>query len=121
MQHADKNTELYLTLFNNVFHCIIMVYMLLISYEYFPKKQTQLLVFIYLANASVRREESHLHNDSFMALFCVMAVYKLAVQDSPIAASLLLSAGISLKAGAVLYLPSFLGTIQYRYGIKGLI
>lgn len=79
MQFSDNYTEHYLKSLNYAVHSLTMYYMLLLAYEYFPRKQAQLVVFITLANTAVRREEAFLHNDSFMAFLCAVAVYKLAV------------------------------------------
>lgn len=55
-----------------------------------------------------------------MAFFQVVAIY-LLVKGRVFWASLSLSVALSIKAGAVLMLPVFLGTVQYRFGFKYLI
>ena len=80
----------------------------------------QLLPFMYLANTLVRREESLLYNDQFMAFFCVLGIYFLVCKDMPWVSALMFSVSISIKAGAILFMPTFLGSIMYRHGTTNL-
>jgi hypothetical protein len=64
-----------------------------------------------MANSRVRREESLLYNDQFMEMICVLGIYLIAVKGNPVAASAVFSVAISLKAGAILYVPALLGVI----------
>ena len=57
-----------------------------------------------------------LFNDEIMALYITMAICLLAVYKSPLLASLALTTGLSLKAGVMLLVPAFLGSIQYGWG-----
>jgi len=59
-------------------------------------------------------------NDSLMALHLLVAIY-LAVNNMPLLASLFIALGLSVKAGIVLFLPAFLGSIQYNHGTFTLI
>jgi len=97
--------------------------MCLIGYKYFSSTPltAQLLPFIYVANTLVRREESLLYNDQFMALFCVLGVYFIICKDLPLAAAFMFTFSLGIKAGAILYMPAFLGAVQYRYGIFKLV
>ena len=56
-----------------------------------------------------------------MQFFCVLAVFFLSNLNSYTFSAFFLSAAISIKASAIFYIPAFLGTIQYRYGIIKLI
>lgn len=78
---------------------------------YLEASRAQMLVFIYMANSYVIQEEAKLSNDSFMTLLCAIGVYLLAIKNRPILSAIVFSVAISLKAGAVLYLPALLGTI----------
>lgn len=51
------------------------------------------------------------HNDNIMSFYLVVALYFL-VTSRPIWGSAFLSIGLSVKAGAILMLPTFLGSIQ---------
>jgi uncharacterized membrane protein len=56
-----------------------------------------------------------------MELLCVLGIYLLACRNLPVVAALVFSMAISLKAGAILYLPALLGVIQYRHGVFKLL
>mmetsp|Transcript_13789 Transcript_13789/g.21540 ORF Transcript_13789/g.21540 Transcript_13789/m.21540 type:complete len:209 (-) Transcript_13789:229-855(-) len=56
-----------------------------------------------------------LFNDEIMILYIVLAIY-LMVKNQPLLAALLISLGLSVKAGVILFLPAFLGSIQYYFG-----
>ena len=57
-----------------------------------------------------------LFNDEIMALYIAMAICLLTVNKRPLLASLALTTGLSLKAGVMLLVPAFLGSIQYGWG-----
>ena len=54
-----------------------------------------------------------------LAVYIVLCLY-MVTQNRPIIAAMFLTLGLSIKAGAMLLLPSFLGWIQYQYGTKTL-
>ena len=60
-------------------------------------------------------------NDEIMGMYLVLTIYFLAVAHRPYVAALMLTLGLSMKAGVMLILPSFLGGIQYAFGTKTLI
>jgi predicted membrane-bound dolichyl-phosphate-mannose-protein mannosyltransferase len=74
-----------------------------------------------MSNWVVNREECKLYNDQMMELFCVLGIYLLSCHSSPLLSSFSFTVAMSLKAGAILYLPGLLGTIQYRYGLRRLV
>ena len=55
-------------------------------------------------------------NDQVMALYLALTIYLLAIKCSPILSAIAFSMGLGLKAGVMLMLPSYLGSIQYGYG-----
>ena len=62
-----------------------------------------------------------MYNDQIMQFLCLMAVYSISCINSCILAALFFTFAISMKASALFYIPAFLGTVQYRFGIKWLI
>jgi hypothetical protein len=58
-----------------------------------------------------------MYNDEIMILYLIIAIYHL---KSPYLSALFISLSLSVKAGAILILPAFLGQIQYNYGLKKL-
>lgn len=61
-----------------------------------------------------------LYNDSFIEFYNIACIY-LAVHNKPVIAAAMVSLSISMKAGGVLLLPSFLGWTQYNNGTFKLI
>lgn len=59
-------------------------------------------------------------NDSFTAFYILLCLYFVAY-NKPIKGVLCLSLGLSIKAGAILLVPSFFGWVQYQHGTKTLI
>ena len=53
-----------------------------------------------------------MYNDEIMMLYMLISVY-LMMNNHPLIASGFLTLGLSVKAGVILMLPGFLGTIQY--------
>lgn len=80
----------------------------------------QLLPFVYVANSLVRREESLLYNDQFMAFFCVLGIYFIICKDMPLISAYMFTISLGIKAGAILFMPAFFGIIMYRYGLTRL-
>ena len=46
-----------------------------------------------------------------MGMYLVIAIYLIGVQNKPVMASVALTLGLSMKAGVMLILPSFLGAV----------
>lgn len=82
------------------------------AYMYFrDKKQfAQLVCFTLISNQQLRNLFQLMYNDIPMSTYCCAALYFL-MKNQPKVAVFLLSMGMSIKAGAMLMLPSFLGLI----------
>ena len=94
-----------------------------ISYSYFrhtPAK-AQIICFMLLGNEEIREFNEYLFNDSLLALHMMLALYFILVRNSPQTASIFLTLSISIKAGAVLMIPTFLGWIMYLHGLASLL
>lgn len=81
----------------------------------------QLIQFTLLSNFRWRREEQFFYNDQVMQFTCLLAVYLYAVQKLPLLSAFFMTMALSLKASVIFYLPTFLGLMQYHYGIVYLI
>jgi hypothetical protein len=55
-----------------------------------------------------------------MALYLVICIYQ-AIKDRPYLASCFLTLGLGIKAGVLLIIPGFLGSVQMNYGIVKLL
>jgi len=62
-----------------------------------------------------------LFNDEIMGLYIASTICLLSVFRSPLLASVALTLGLSLKAGVMLLVPAFLGSIQYGWGTLKLL
>lgn len=62
-----------------------------------------------------------LFNDSFTVLYVAMAIYYVILNGNPIWASFWFTMALSVKAGAMLLVPAFLGWIQYQHGLRNLL
>jgi hypothetical protein len=82
------------------------------AYMYFRDKKefAQLVCFIFISNHELRRLFQLMYNDIPMSTYCCAALFFL-MKNSPKTAVFLLSMGMSMKAGAMLMLPSILGLI----------
>ena len=74
-----------------------------------------------LSNHCVRREESLLFNDQIMYSLSIMGIYAISCLGRPLLAAVFFTFSMSIKAGTILYMPAFLGVVQYRFGIGYLI
>jgi hypothetical protein len=76
------NAEHYWKLFTYALHSLTNLLVCQIGFSYFrdQPKIPQLLCYIFLANTAVRREESSLFNDQFLAFFSVLSVYFLVYE-----------------------------------------
>ena len=73
-----------------------------------------------LATKETRGYYSSMFNDEIMMLYLLLAVYFL-IKSKPIVASFFLTLGLSVKAGMLLLIPSFLGSIQMNHGTIKLV
>jgi Gpi18-like mannosyltransferase len=97
-------------------HSLIMVFVTKIAYVYCgdPKtnynysSQAQFIGLILLSNKEDRSAYSWLYNDEIMMLYIILCMY-FAITNRPMWASISFTIGLSMKAGVLLLLPSFLG------------
>ena len=80
----------------------------------------QFLCFILLYNMTNRSLYFQMYNDEIMFMYVLGAIY-FTLKDRPYVASALVTLALSVKAGVILILPSFLGCLQYNYGTKTLM
>ena len=73
-----------------------------------------------LANERSRELNQQMFNDSILAFYILLCLYFVA-NNKPIKGVFSLSLGLSIKAGALLLVPTFFGWIQYHHGIKLLL
>lgn len=50
-------------------------------------------------------------NDEIMGMYLVLTIYLIGAKHKPMMAALALTVGLSMKAGVMLLLPSFLGAV----------
>ena len=70
--------------------------------------KAQMICFMLLGNEEIREFNEYLFNDSLLALHMMFALYFMLVKNKPVIASFFLTLSISIKAGAVLMVPTFL-------------
>lgn len=118
---TDKAEYIWKT-FHFGLHSLIQYFVAHTAYSYFKHQpaRAQLVVFMIFGNEKIREFHQHLFNDSFLSLYVAIAVYMVAT-NRPLYASIFLTLSLSVKAGAMLLVPSFMGWIQYQYGTKKLI
>ena len=80
----------------------------------------QLMALSILANKQMRGEYTKMYNDEIMVFYLVFALYN-SMKNKPFVASLFVTMGLGVKAGVILILPGFLGSIQYHYGTTALL
>lgn len=59
-------------------------------------------------------------NDYPMTMFLIIAMY-FVMKNQPLVASFFITLSISMKAGSLLIIPAFLGSIQLNYGTRTLL
>lgn len=59
-------------------------------------------------------------NDEIMMLYLIVCLYY-AITDRPVKASFFFTMGVGVKAGLLLIIPAFLGSVQLNYGTIKLI
>jgi len=111
--YTDK-AEYIWKVFHFGFHSIIQFFIGQIAYSYFKKQpaRAQLICFLLLGNEKIREFNQYLFNDTFLAMYVVICLY-LLTKNKPVAAAFFLTMSLSVKAGAMLLVPSFMGWIQY--------
>jgi Gpi18-like mannosyltransferase len=82
------------------------------SYFKAEPKRIQMIGFMIILNPKVNELYQLLYNDSFVEFYNFACIF-FAMKNKPVLAAAMLSMAISIKAGAVLMLPSLLGWIQY--------
>lgn len=63
-----------------------------------------------VANDELREKHATLYNDTFLGFYCVICMWMLSI-NRPILSAIFLSLAISIKAGAVLLIPSVFGLV----------
>ena len=93
-----------------------------VAYSYWRDQpmRAQMICFMLLGNEEIREFNEYLFNDTFLAMYILICIYLVAV-NRPFLAALFLTMSCSIKAGAMLMLPSFLGWVQFHYGAQRLI
>ena len=101
-----------------VFHSTILVLVGKLAFIYFKKQpyRAQLICFILLGNEEIRSLNMHLFNDSLVTLYILLSIVAMIQYNRPLVASCFMTLAVSIKVGALLLVPSFLGWIQYMYG-----
>lgn len=112
------NAEVIMKVVHYVLHSVLIVIMSKIAYGYFRDEplKAQLVTFIYFTSQGEREMYDFMFNDQIMALYLALTIYLLAIKCSPVWSAIAFSMGLGLKAGVMLILPSYLGSIQYAYG-----
>ena len=90
-----------------------------IAFKYFKNspEKAQLITIVMLANEPDRVFSQLQFNDQVLGLFIYLVIY-FVQRNSPIKAIIAFTTGLSIKAGALIIMPAFLGIIHYRYGLK---
>ena len=98
-----------------IIHSTIQFLVARISYSYFRKtpERAQIICFMLLGNEEIREFNQYLFNDSLLALHMMLCLYFILVKNRPLLAAFFITMSISIKAGAVLMLPTFLGWLMY--------
>jgi hypothetical protein len=73
-----------------------------------------------LCSKDARKYYLEMFNDEIMVLYVILACYY-CMNSKPILASFWVTMGLGVKAGVILLLPGFLGSIQYNHGTVVLV
>ena len=114
-----------------VIYSLIIVYSTKIAYLYHSSginqkegdnrnPNAQLIGMILLANFNDKHMYKEMFNDELMMLYMLIAIYYM-LKQRPFVASFFVTLALSIKAGVILILPAFLGSIQYNYGTRTLL
>lgn len=80
----------------------------------------QLIAFMLVTNTFLMRHSQDMFNDSILAIYAIFSILLMA-WDRPLLASASMSMALSVKAGALLLVPSMMGWVHFFYGTKKLI
>ena len=116
---------------HQILHSLINYFVTKIAYMYFSSSNdlttqvkynssAQLMALSMIANKEIKGEFTKMYNDEIMVLYLVMALY-FSMRNKPLVASFWVTMGLGVKAGVILILPGFLGSIQYNHGTIALI
>jgi Gpi18-like mannosyltransferase len=122
MYLATDQAEIYHKLIHLVLHSINATAVVAVAYKYFKNDhlKPQLICFLLLANEEARELNQMMFNDSLLAFYVIMCLY-LVSYNKPLLATLMLTSGLSIKAGAILLIPGFFGWVQYQHGTIKLV
>jgi hypothetical protein len=104
-----------------IIHSLINYFIAAIAYMYFPStrgsnieiqynREAQLLAISMLSNCEMRSYFADMYNDEIMILYLILAVY-FSLKSKPIVASFFVTMSLGVKAGSLLILPGFLGSV----------
>lgn len=79
-----------------------------------------MLAFILATNMKIRALQWGMFNDTFLQLYVVLLIV-IMMKNKPVFGAIMVTVAISVKAGGVLLLPSFLGWVQYQHGTLKLL
>ena len=103
-------------------HTAIVGTVIMIAQNYFKRQvwRAQLVAFALVSNGFVHWRHLDLFNDSILAFYAVLSIW-LMTRDKPLHSAVAAGLAVSIKAGALLLLPSILGWTHYFYGTKRLL
>ena len=103
-----------------VIYSFIIVYSTKIAYLYHSDSKpdegdqrnsnAQLIGFILLANLNDKHMYKEMFNDEIMVLYMLIGIYYL-LKQMPLLSTAFITLALSIKAGVILLLPAFLGSI----------
>jgi hypothetical protein len=82
--------------------------------------KAQTVALIIVLKRERRQEVIEMYNDHIMFMYIVLCIYS-RMKNRVMLSALFLSLGASVKAGTLLLLPTYLGSIQLYYGTRTLI
>jgi Gpi18-like mannosyltransferase len=106
------HSTLCLKIFHLILHTVSILVVSKVAFNYFKQdpSKAQLMVFLFLANHKERCFEMWMYNDSIMVVYVLLCLYMVS-ENKPRLAALMFSLALSIKAGAMLLLPTLLGSI----------
>ena len=104
-----------------------MMFVTKIAYVYFRESKDynysakgQMIAFILLTNPGDRKWYGLMYNDELMALYLIICIY-FTITNRPMIASCFFTLGLSMKAGLILLMPAFLGSVHFNHGTVVLV
>ena len=79
-----------------------------------------MIAFILLTNPDDRKWYGLMYNDELMALYLIICIY-FTITNRPMIASCFFTLGLSMKAGLILLMPAFLGSLHFNHGTVVLV